>query len=1161
MRRLWLPVLGFVAGLTLPAHAAPDAVIFTLSHADCGPTRQAGDNRFRLFMNGTLLADVPTSVGCRENSTPLVVTVTDPTALAGFDPAACNSFRVDMTAEGFGIELSTVAVTVQGGAAAGRLCLFDSYPQNPHPSCAPRAVFSGGYSEALTTVGGPDPDGDGMPGGIGTGCDPCPAVAGPTASADSDNDGIPDACDGCVGPGASDLDGDGVCDEHDLCPTQPDADAQIDTDGDGVGDACDNCPTVANPDQADADFDRIGDACDPCPSDGSSFDFDSDGRCSDPTICPAGCDNCPSVANPDQADTDGDGVGDACDVCPAVPDPGQADGDFDGIGDACDACPQDPTRTDVDGDGRCSEPATCPAGCDNCPFIRNPDQADRDGDGIGDACDTCPDVPNQNQDDDDGDGIGNACDQCPRDRSAFDQDGDGRCSDPARCPAGCDDCAFVYDPDQSDRDGDGIGDACDNCPDISNPAQEDDDGDGIGDACDPCLDCYTGTGCAPTCFDPVSQICVPTPLPEGAACEDFDPCTVGTRCSAGACVGSPAPDDFPCFDNDMCTQNDHCIAGVCGGDPVVCPEGDSCHEALACDPFRGCRTAPRPVGTPCDDGDACTEGDACVLGVCSGTTKPSCRLPGFACYVGEASRVRPTPVSLAHRWGTHDAMLVRPLALCNPTSVDGAFLASPATPLVCYDERRGAASGETVGLEDRFGHATVQLGRPYGVCVPSSAAPSSPPRGTDGFACYRVRDRGRVRSVVSLHDRFGTQSVEVRRLRSVCAPTQVDGDAIHDARVGLACYEVRGTGSRPTFLPQHSEVTSRLGDAVFESSRTRVLCVPASLDGCGQLVTTSGEGSASCGGPALEPPPTPPFSGALFDAVSGGTQIVGLGLGCSHYGGGDSEYYPSPLAPAGATSFYELAACSGASRQLVGGAGTGPADCTLGPGARKVCVGNPAISCQRDADCIHSPGGCGPLPHCFVGLPLPVSGPFPSCVLSVVAADGSGQVDVTTGEASFGAPALTYVYLTFDAGSPCPRCVGGRCQGGQRAGLACTPANADGLTYDCPPRDDQFFGVLDFNGAPAPGAGGTGTRRTEFAAADGIFCAGQDDPGAFGRPDARLIVETGSPAGDLRDGLAHDYVMASTGCIPSSGNVTVDDLADLPGPIGSSTPSVMRLVE
>ena len=295
MRRLWLPVLGLVAGLALPAHAAPDAIVFTLSHADCGPTRQAGDNHFRLFMNGTLLADVPTSVGCVQSNTPLVVTITDPTALAGFDPASVQLLpRRHDRRHGFGIALSTVAVTVQGGAGAGRLCLFDGYPLNPHPSCAPRPVFSGDYSEGLTTVGGPDPDGDGMPGGVGPGCDPCPAVAGPTESADSDNDGIPDACDGCVGPGASDLDGDGVCDEHDLCPTEPDGDAQIDTDGDGIGDACDNCPAVANPDQADADFDRIGDACDAVPiglAARSTSIATADAQI--PTICAAGCDNCP----------------------------------------------------------------------------------------------------------------------------------------------------------------------------------------------------------------------------------------------------------------------------------------------------------------------------------------------------------------------------------------------------------------------------------------------------------------------------------------------------------------------------------------------------------------------------------------------------------------------------------------------------------------------------------------------------------------------------------------------------------------------------------------------------------------------------------------------------------------------------------------------------
>lgn len=77
-------------------------------------------------------------------------------------------------------------------------------------------------------------------------------------------------------------------------------------------------------------------------------------------------------------DFDGDGVPDGTDNCPTVPNPDQADSDGDGIGDCCDS-----DAPDQDGDGIANT-------CDNCPAVYNADQADTDADGIGDACENTP---------------------------------------------------------------------------------------------------------------------------------------------------------------------------------------------------------------------------------------------------------------------------------------------------------------------------------------------------------------------------------------------------------------------------------------------------------------------------------------------------------------------------------------------------------------------------------------------------------------------------------------------------------------------------------------------------------------------------------------------------------------------------------------------------
>lgn len=121
-----------------------------------------------------------------------------------------------------------------------------------------------------------------------------------------------------------------------------------DGDGDGVADAQDNCPVIVNPSQEDSDSNGVGDACDGVGGAGN----------------PAG-----GAPGDDSAGGGGQG-GDAAGG------PGDEDNAGEGVGGGGGGAPP---PGDADGDG-------VPDDRDNCPDAPNDDQADRNGDGIGDAC-------------------------------------------------------------------------------------------------------------------------------------------------------------------------------------------------------------------------------------------------------------------------------------------------------------------------------------------------------------------------------------------------------------------------------------------------------------------------------------------------------------------------------------------------------------------------------------------------------------------------------------------------------------------------------------------------------------------------------------------------------------------------------------------------------
>jgi hypothetical protein len=94
--------------------------------------------------------------------------------------------------------------------------------------------------------------------------------------------------------------------------------------------------------------------------------------------------------------------------------------------------------------------------------------------------------------------------------------------------------------------------------------------------------------------NPATGTCMPTPTPDGTTCDDGLLCTENDVCLSGTCTGTPItcastdpclnnpgscdpadgfclfPDGAICDDANPCTGPDTCLTGVCQPGPIIC---------------------------------------------------------------------------------------------------------------------------------------------------------------------------------------------------------------------------------------------------------------------------------------------------------------------------------------------------------------------------------------------------------------------------------------------------------------------------------------------------------------------------------------------------------------------------------------------------------------
>jgi hypothetical protein len=451
---------------------------------------------------------------------------------------------------------------------------------------------------------------------------------------------------------------------------------------------------------------------------------------------------------------------------------------------------------------------------------------------------------------------------------------------------GCGDGVLQAGEECDDGDGTG-GDGCsatceiEDCwtcagePSLCTPAD--------GAPCDDGLFCNGTDSCSGgTCGQHAGDPCAGGPECDDACDEGADTCAVsagtgctddGNGCTDDACDGAGTcahpPNTAPCDDGLFCTGADTCSGGACtghAGDPCaggpecndVCNEAaDTCAVAAGTgctDDGNGCTddrcdgagACTHPNNTaPCDDGLFCTVNDACSGGSCQGAVR-DCSTSGDQCRTGTCDEIGDECTGPAKPDGTvcDDGNACTTADSCTAGTCGGT-----PNPSACLDHftcyKAAATSGSVrftavtgVTLVDAFWTSTVDVRKPKLLCAPTNKNGEDPtaPSHPDHLEDYQVKPAVRFTPVGNLHvtDQFGTLTLEAKKPAALQVPTAKSPTAppvppstpVVDH---FQCYKVK---SAARFTPVVGvTLEDQFGTMTVDVKKPRRLCAPVDKNG------------------------------------------------------------------------------------------------------------------------------------------------------------------------------------------------------------------------------------------------------------------------------------------------------------------------------------------